>query len=175
VQRARIVLLASEGLPNAAIARQVGVSTPTVLAWRNRYDLGGVDALADLPRSGRPPVIDETDVVVATLNPPPAELGISHWSARLLSEHLGEQGKPVSFAEVARIWREWGLQPHRIETFKFSTDPRLEAKIRDVVGLYLDPPEKAVVVCVDEKSRAPRGADVAVQEEEPAAGSRRDR
>jgi hypothetical protein len=67
---------------------------------------------------------------------------------------------PVSFAEVARIWRGWDLQPHRVETFKFSTDPQLEAKVRDVVGLYLDPPEQAVVVCVDEKSRAPRGADV---------------
>jgi transposase len=153
VQRARIVLLAAEGVPNAAIGRQVGVSTPTVLAWRNRYDAGGIGALAELPRSGRPPVIDETTVVVATLNPPPAQLGITHWSARLLSDHLRAEGMPVSFAEVARIWRDWGLQPHRIETFKFSTDPQLEAKIRDVVGLYLEPPEKAVVVCVDEKSQ----------------------
>ena len=147
------MLLAAEGLPNAVIARQVGVSSPTVLAWRNRYDAGGIEALADLPRSGRPPVIDETAVVVTTLNPPPAKLGVTHWSARLLSDHLRGQGMPVSFAEVARIWRDWGLQPHRIETFKFSTDPQLEAKIRDVVGLYLDPPEKAVVVCVDEKSQ----------------------
>jgi transposase len=152
-QRARIVLLASEGLPNAVIARQVGVSTPTVLAWRTRYDAGGVEALADLPRSGRPPVIDEAAVVVATLNPPPPELGVTHWSARLMADHLTRQATRISFAEVARIWRDWGLQPHRIETFKFSTDPQLEAKIRDVVGLYLAPPDKAVVVCVDEKSQ----------------------
>jgi transposase len=147
------VLLASEGLPNAVIARQVGVSTPTVLAWRTRYDAGGVEALADLPRSGRPPVIDEAAVVVATLNPPPPELGVTHWSARLMADHLTRQATRISFAEVARIWRDWGLQPHRIETFKFSTDPQLEAKIRDVVGLYLAPPDKAVVVCVDEKSQ----------------------
>jgi transposase len=153
VQRARIVLLAAEGLPNARVARQVGVSIPTVLTWRNRYDAGGIDALADLPRSGRPPVIDETAVVVTTLNPPPPELGVTHWSARLISDHLRREGSLVSFAEVARIWRDWGLQPHRIETFKFSTDPQLEAKIRDVVGLYLDPPTNAVVVCVDEKSQ----------------------
>jgi transposase len=153
VQRARIVLLAAEGLPNAVVARQVGVSAPTVLARRNRYDVGGIEALADLPRSGRPPVVDEAAVIVATLNPPPAELGVTHWSARLMADHLAGQEMPVSFAEVARIWRGWGLQPHRIETFKFSTDPHLEAKIRDVVGLYLDPPTNAVVVCVDEKSQ----------------------
>jgi transposase len=92
-------------------------------------------------------------VVVATLNPPPPELGVTHWSARLMADHLRGAGTPVSFAEVARIWRDWDLQPHRVETFKFSTDPKLEAKIRDVVGLYLDPPANAVVVCVDEKSQ----------------------
>jgi hypothetical protein len=87
------------------------------------------------------------------LNPPPAELAVTHWSARLLAEHLSKTGMPVSFAEVARIWRGWDLQPHRVESFKFSTGPQLEAKIRDVVGLYLAPPEQAVVVCVDEKSQ----------------------
>jgi transposase len=153
VQRARIVLLAADGMANAAIGRQVGVSTPTVLAWRNRYDAGGIEALVDLPRSGRPPVIDEAAIITATLNPPPARLAVTHWSARLLADHLSKAGSPVSFAEVARIWRAWGLQPHRAETFKFSTDPQLEAKIRDVVGLYLDPPANAVVVCVDEKSQ----------------------
>jgi transposase len=153
VQRARIVLLAADGTANAAIGRQVGVSTPTVLAWRNRYDAGGIEALVDLPRSGRPPVIDEAAVITHTLNPPPDELAVTHWSARLLADHLTKTGLPISFAEVARIWRDWGLQPHRTETFKFSTDPQLEAKIRDVVGLYLDPPANAVVVCVDEKSQ----------------------
>jgi transposase len=153
VQRARIVLLAADGMANAAVGRQVGVSTPTVLAWRNRYDAGGIEALVDLPRSGRPPVIDEAVVITHTLNPPPDELAVTHWSARLLADHLAKAGLPVSFAEVARIWRDWGLQPHRVQTFKFSTDPQLEAKIRDVVGLYLGPPANAVVVCVDEKSQ----------------------
>jgi transposase len=148
-----MVLLAADGLPNAEIARRVGMTRQTVISWRARYESGGVEALADLPRSGRPPVVDEAAVVVATLNPPPAELAVTHWSARLLSDHLTRSGMPVSFAEVARIWRGWDLQPHRVETFKFSTDPQLEAKVRDVVGLYLDPPEQAVVVCVDEKSQ----------------------
>jgi transposase len=148
-----MVLLAAEGCSNTEIGRRVGMTRQTVISWRARYEAGGIGALADLPRSGRPPVIDEATVVVTTLNPPPPDLGVTHWSARLLSDHLGGQGMPVSFAEVARIWRDWGLQPHRIETFKFSTDPPLEAKIRDVVGLYLNPPQKAVVVCVDEKSQ----------------------
>jgi transposase len=153
VQRARMVLLAAEGLPNIEIGRRVGMTRQTVLAWRARYQAGGIDALADLPRSGRPPVVDEATVVASTLNPPPAQLAVTHWSTRLLADHLSKAGMPVSFAEVARIWRAWGLQPHRVETFKFSTDPQLEAKIRDVVGLYLDPPANAVVVCVDEKSQ----------------------
>ena len=171
--RARIVLLAAEGLPNAEIARRTGTSRPTVLGWRDRYETGGIRALQDLPRSGRPPEIDEIDVVVATLadeGRPPQHLGVTHWSARLLAAEL-----KISFATVARIWRKWNLQPWRVKTFKFSTDPELDAKIRDVVGLYLHPPEKAVVLCVDEKSRAPRGADEAVRDERPAAGHRSDR
>jgi transposase len=150
-QRARIVLLAAEGLPNAEIARRTGTSRPTVVDWRARYEAGGIGGLQDQPRSGRPPQIDEVDVVVATLaedGRPPAHLGVTHWSARLLAAELG-----ISFASVARIWRKWRLQPWRTETFKFSTDPELDAKIRDVVGLYLNPPEKAVVLCVDEKTQ----------------------
>lgn len=147
-QRARMVLLAAEGLSNAEIARRLGVTRPTVVLWRNRYLAGGVGALGDLGRSGRPPVIDDAAVVVATLQAPPESLGITHWSARLLGKELG-----ISFASVARIWRDWNLQPWRRETFKFSTDPELDAKVRDVVGLYLHPPEKAVVVCVDEKTQ----------------------
>jgi transposase len=148
-----MVLLAADGLSNAEIARRVGMTRQTVISWRARYEAGGIDALADLPRSGRPPVVDEAAVVTATLNPPPADLAVTHWSARLLADQLTKGGMPVSFAEVARIWRVWDLQPHRVESFKFSTDPHLEAKVRDVVGLYLAPPEKAVVVCVDEKSQ----------------------
>jgi transposase len=147
-QRARIVLLAADGVPNAEVARRVGVSRPTVIAWRNRYCDGGIGALRDLPRPGRPQTVDEIEIVTTTLEPPPAELGVTHWSARLLARHLG-----VSFATVARVWRQWKLQPHRRQTFKFSTDPELDAKVRDVVGLYLNPPENAVVVCVDEKSQ----------------------
>jgi transposase len=150
-KRARMVLLAADGMPNAQIARVAGVSRPTVIGWRDRYEQGGIKALDDEPRSGRPPEISEADVVVATLaddGRPPARLGITHWSARFLAAELG-----ISFASVARIWRKWKIQPHKIETFKFSTDPELEPKIRDVVGLYLDPPDGAVVVSIDEKSQ----------------------
>ena len=147
-QRARIVLLAGEGHSNTEIATLVGVSRPTVIHWRDRYAEGGLRALEDRKRSGRPRRVDEAQVVVATLTPPPRRLGVTHWSARLLARHLG-----ISFASVARIWREWRLQPWRRETFKFSTDPELDAKVRDVVGLYLNPPQNAVVVCVDEKSQ----------------------
>ena len=147
-QRARIVLLAAEGVPNAEIARVVGVSRPTVVGWRQRYIESGIGGLADLDRPGRPVLIDEAEVVVATLTAPPESLGVTHWSARLLADQLG-----VSFASVARIWRKWDLQPWRVETFKFSTDPELDAKVRDVVGLYLAPPDKAVVLSIDEKSQ----------------------
>jgi len=150
-KRARIVLLAAEGMPNAQIARVAGVSRPTVIGWRDRYQQGGIKGLEDEPRSGRPAEISEADVVVATLaddGRPPERLGITHWSARFLAAELG-----ISFASVARIWRKWKIQPHRIETFKFSTDPELESKIRDVAGLYLAPPDNAVVVSIDEKSQ----------------------
>jgi hypothetical protein len=103
--------------------------------WRSRYVAGGIRALQDQRRSGRPAEIDEIDVVVATLSQdgrPPVHLGVTHWSARLLAAQL-----EISFATVARIWRKWNLQPWRRETFKFSTDPELDAKIRDVVGLGL--------------------------------------
>src|SRR5512135_2680050 len=138
-QRARIVLLSGEGLGTTAVAERVGVSRPTVILWRNRYLEGGVDALADLPRPGR-----KSD----TVEEPPERLGVTHWSSRLLAREMG-----VSNVTIAKVWRKAGLQPWRTETFKFSTDPDLDAKVRDVVGLYLNPPEKAVVVCVDEKSQ----------------------
>jgi len=147
-QRARIVLLAGEGLSNTEIATRVGVSRPTVIHWRDRYAEGGLAALADRKRSGRRRRVDEAQVVAATLNPPPERLGVTHWSSRLLGGELG-----IGFATVARIWRKWNLQPWRVETFKFSTDPELEAKVRDVVGLYLHPPQNAVVLCIDEKSQ----------------------
>jgi transposase len=146
-KRARMVLLAAEGMPNAQIARVVGVSRPTVIAWRDRYSRGGIKALEDEQRSGRPPRIDEVDVVVATLagGGPPQHLGIAHWSARALATELG-----VSFASVARIWRKWGIQPQRVAAFRFATEPPLEPKVRDVVGLYLKPPDSAIVLSVQE-------------------------
>ena len=151
-KRARMVLLAADGVPNAQIARVVGVSRPTVISWRDRYQRGGIKALEDEPRPGRPPRIDEVDVVVATLaggGRPPQQLGISHWSARYLAAELG-----ISFASVARIWRHWGIEPSRIEAYRFATDPPFEPKIRDVVGAYLNSPDNAVVVSVGETVQA---------------------
>src|SRR6195952_244292 len=133
-RRARIVLLAGEGVPNAEIARRVGVSRPTVIGWRERYLEGGTAALDDRPRPGRAKQIDESAVVVATLEKPPERLGVTHWSSRLLGRELG-----LGHATIARVWNRWNLQPWRVETFKFSTDPELDAKVRDVVGLYLHP------------------------------------
>lgn len=149
--RSRTVLLAAEGLPNIRIEERTGLSRPSVLKWRARYAELGIEGLRDAPRPGRAPVIDELAVIAETLadsGKPPAELGISHWSVRLMADRLG-----ISFSSVGRIWRKWKIQPHRLDTFKFSTDPELEAKLRDVVGLYMSPPENAVVVSVDEKSQ----------------------
>ena len=147
-QRARIVLLAADGCSQVEVAGQVGVSVPTVRLWRTRYARGGLTALSDAERSGRPKVVDDRKIVEATLRPPPKRLGVTHWSSRLLAPRLG-----VDHATVARAWRAYGVQPWRSETFKFSTDPELVAKVTDVVGLYLAPPENAVVLCVDEKSQ----------------------
>jgi transposase len=147
-QRARIVLLAADGAGTNEIVTRTGVSKPTVIAWKKRYAAEGIGGLQDRPKPGRPAQVDEVAVVMATLEPPPERLGVTHWSSRLLAAELG-----ISNVWVARIWRKWGLQPWRRQTFKFSTDPQLEAKVRDVVGLYLNPPEKAVVLSVDEKSQ----------------------
>jgi transposase len=152
-QRARIVLLADEGVGTNEIVDRVGVSKPTVIAWKKRYAAEGIAGLDDRPKPGRPPLVDEVAIVLATLEPPPQGLGVTHWSSRLLAEHLSHEGAAISNVWVARIWRKWGLQPWRRETFKFSTDPELEAKVRDVVGLYLNPPDKAVVLSIDEKSQ----------------------
>jgi transposase len=151
-ERARIVLLAAKGLPAEQIAAEVGVSRPTVTLWRNRYATDGIDGLGDAPRSGAPPKLSQQrkdEILATTLAPPPEQLGVTHWSSRLLARHLGD----VSHATVARLWQTWQLQPWRSETFKFSTDPQLVAKVTDIVGLYLHPPDNAVVLCVDEKSQ----------------------
>ena len=147
-QRARIVLLAADGVAVKDIVERVGVSKPTVIGWKKRYAAEGLGGLEDRPKPGRRRVVDEAAVVSATLEPPPERLGVTHWSTRLLGAELG-----ISHVWVGKIWRRWGLQPWRAETFKFSTDPQLEAKVRDVVGLYLNPPDKAIVLCVDEKSQ----------------------
>src|SRR5919204_1004510 len=151
VERAKILLLAAAGLSNTEIASQVGCSRPTVILWRHRFAQAGLDGLLDQPRPGRPQTVRadrRAEILAATLTSPPGHLGVTHWSSRLLADQLG-----VSHNTVARVWAEYDLKPWRLETFKFSTDPQLEAKVRDVVGLYLHPPERAIVVCVDEKSQ----------------------
>jgi transposase len=152
-QRARIVLLADDGVGTNEIVSRVGVSKPTVIAWKKRYAESGIAGLEDLPKPGRPAQIDEVAVVLATLEPPPDRLGVTHWSSRLLADYLSGEQLGISNVWVAKIWRRWGLQPWRCETFTFSTDPQLEAKVRDVVGLYLNPPDKAIVLSIDEKSQ----------------------
>jgi transposase-like protein len=147
-QRARIVLLAADGVSNTAIAESVGVSRPTVIGWRDRYERSGMAGLADQPRSGRPRSIDHAAIITATLQPPPKRLAVTHWSTRLLARHLG-----IGDATVAKAWREYRVQPWRAESFRFSTDPELVGKVTDVVGLYMAPPQNAIVLCVDAKSQ----------------------
>ena len=150
VQRARALLLAADGVANTRIAAQVGVSPTTVAAWRQRFSEEGLTAFAGVRRGrGRKPSISSAkvaEIVRATLEDTPrAE---THWSCRTMAKAQG-----VSPATVQRIWSARGLRPHRLETFKLSNDKRFEEKLVDVVGLYLNPPEKAVVLCMDEKSQ----------------------
>ena len=147
-QRARIVLLAADGVANQLIAERVGVSRPTVNLWRARYAESGLGGLVGHRPPGRPRSVDRAAIIAATLTPPPKSLGVTHWSSRLLAPRLG-----IDHATVAAVWTEYGVKPWKADTFKFSTDPELEAKVTDIVGLYLAPPENAVVLCVDEKSQ----------------------
>jgi transposase len=149
VLRARIVLLAADGVANEVIASQLGCSKPNVLKWRARFEDDGIEGLEEAPGRGRPAVYaqDFVEKVVATTLAKPPE-GSTHWSTRTLAKELG-----VSHGTVHRIWRQRRLQPHRTSAFKFSNDPQLVEKVRDVVGLYLNPPEKALVLCVDEKTQ----------------------
>jgi transposase len=128
-----------------------------VIGWKKRYAAEGIGGLEDRAKPGRPSQVDEVAVVLATLEAPPQRLGVTHWSSRLLadhlSDHLSDRLGGISHVWVAAIWKKWGLQPWRTETFKFSTDPELEAKVRDVVGLYLNPPDNAIVLSLDEKSQ----------------------
>jgi transposase len=160
-ERARIVLLAADGLTGLQIADRVGCTEPTVIKWRRQYAEDGLAGLADAPRPGGPTTVLTdaaiAEILSATVTPPPDALqaaGLTHWSSRRLADWLRRKKKiAVSHDSVTRLWRRFCLQPHRTEGFKFSTDPQLEAKITDVVGLYLHPPDNAVVVCVDEKSQ----------------------
>jgi transposase len=147
--RAKIILRAAEGLANQEIARRLGVTGATVGKWRERFRAKGIEGLTDEPRPGTPRKISDEQVekaVTETLETLPR--AATHWSTRSLAAKVG-----LSQSAVVRIWHSFGLQPHRTETFKLSTDPQLVEKVRDIVGLYLNPPEHAVVLCVDEKSQ----------------------
>src|SRR4249920_159340 len=146
--RAEIVLLAADGLNNCAIAEEIGASRMTVMTWRKRFASRRLDGLDDEPRCGAPRKIGDdkiADVVTTTLETMPA--AATHWSTRSMAKASG-----LSISTVHRIWRAFSLQPHRSETFKLSTDLLFVEKVRDIVGLYLDPPDRALVLCVDEKS-----------------------
>ena len=150
VLRINIVLGAAEGMANRLLARKLGTSVPTVLLWRKRYESNGLSGLLeDRPRSGRPKLISEeqeTAIVDATMKSVPKDA--IQWSVRALAA-----AQNVSSATVQRIWKKHKLQPHRVESFKFSNDPQFARKVRDIVGLYLNPPDKAIVLSVDEKSQ----------------------
>ena len=146
--RAEIVLLAADGMTNLAIAERLGITRVTVATWRGRFAARHLDGMIDEPRPGAPRTIGDekiAEVVTATLETMPA--AATHWSTRSMAKATG-----VSISTVHRIWRAFSLQPHRSETFKLSTDPLFVDKVHDIVGLYLDPPDRALVLCVDEKS-----------------------
>ncbi len=148
-RRARIVLLAADGLSNTAIAEKLDISRLTVATWRRRFADKRLDGLDDEPRPGAPRQIGDdkiAEVVTRTLETMPENA--THWSRRSMARATG-----VSTTTVHRIWGAFGLQPHRVETFKLSSDPMFVDKVRDIVGLYLDPPQRALVLCVDEKSQ----------------------
>jgi transposase len=147
--RAPIVLGCAAGLSNKAVAARERVTAQTVGKWRQRFVEHGLDGLLDEPRPGVPRKIDDAkveSVIVRTLESQPS--GATHWSTRSMARHSG-----ISTSSVGRIWRAFGLQPHRLETFKLSSDPLFVEKVRDIVGLYLNPPDHALVLCVDEKSQ----------------------
>ena len=147
--RARIVLACADGADNKTVAARQRITQQTVSKWRSRFVTDRIDGLLDAPRPGAPRTIEDAhvDAVIAkTLESVPA--GATHWSTRSMAREAG-----LTQTAVSRIWRAFGLQPHRQETFKLSSDPLFVEKVRDIVGLYLDPPVKAMVLCVDEKSQ----------------------
>ncbi len=148
-QRSRIVLAAAAGLKNTEIAERLGVNRSSARKWRSRFAEHRLDGLLDEPRPGKPrSITDEQveEVIVKTLESTPKDA--THWSTRSMAREVG-----LTQSAVLRIWHAFGLQPHRQESWKLSKDPQFVAKVRDVVGLYLNPPERAVVLCVDEKSQ----------------------
>jgi len=146
-RRARIILLASNGVGNHEIARRMEISRGQVIAWRRRFAQGGVSAIdGDLPRSGRKRRIDAAEIVRLTTQTTPK--GATHWSTRTLAAQMG-----VSDTTIHKVWKAHGLKPHLIKTFKVSRDPKFAEKLEDIVGLYLSPPEHALVLCCDEKSQ----------------------
>jgi len=146
-RRARIVLLAAAGVDNQTIATQLDIGRVQVGRWRERYAQGGFAAIEhDLPRGGRPPKVDAAEIVRRTTQTLPA--AATHWSTRTLARELG-----VSDTTVLRVWRTHGLKPHLVRSFKVSRDPRFVEKLEDIVGLYMSPPEHALVLCCDEKSQ----------------------
>jgi transposase len=146
--RCRIVLAAADGESSRAIATRLGCGTDTVGKWRGRFARRGFDGLHDEPRPGKPRSIGDEDVervIVKTLEQQPSNA--THWSTRSMAQATG-----MSQTAVSRIWRAFGLKPHQTEAFKLSPDPQFIDKVRDIVGLYLNPPDAAVVLCVDEET-----------------------
>lgn len=147
--RSRIVLAAADGESNSDIAARLGISRSTVKRWRNRFVEHRCDGLLDEPRPGRPRVVGDGQIealITATLETTPPDA--THWSTRSMAAHLG-----LSQSMVSRVWRAFGLAPHKQDSWKLSKDPLFVEKVRDIVGLYLDPPERALVLCVDEKTQ----------------------
>jgi transposase len=148
-ERCRIVLACAAGASNSQVARELGVARPTVIKWRSRFLARRLEGLVDEPRPGAPrKLTDERieQVIVTTLETTPTDA--THWSTRSLARALG-----MNQTAVSRIWRAFGLKPHLTEAFKLSTDPQFIDKVRDIVGLYLNPPQAALVLCVDEKTQ----------------------
>lgn len=148
--RSRIVLACAGVVPVSAVAGELGVSRTTVAKWRSRFLAARLEGLSDEPRPGRPRAISDDDVervITATLEQEPPN-GDTHWSTRSMARSAG-----MSQSAVSRIWRAFGLRPHVVQTWKLSTDPQFIDKVRDVVGLYMSPPDDALVLCVDEKSQ----------------------
>lgn len=148
-QRAKIILLKSKGLSVTEVGDKVGVTAETVSKWCKRFKQFRIEGLTDAPRTGRPRTIDDdkvTEVIEKTLQSKPSKA--THWSTTLMGEETG-----LNAMAISRIWRAFGLKPHKLDTFKLSTDPHFVDKVHDIVGLYMSPPDKALVLCVDEKSQ----------------------